>query len=205
VKGFWLSVASPRYLEDGYVQQFKLFCTPSCTAVNLYFHFVTISCLCTQETFLRRYEAIARFINCTPWPNTSGFQVNKTRPTLGVNYKRTCAVQQILSPWCKDAMIHRHTIDSLNACHQLLGARNSLLSITNATRHCKTNSHMNWSHESSLIHVCQPNRLQFPLYLRYISGCLNLSCARNVRLLHEQPFKARIFKFKFYVFFAYTV
>jgi len=36
---FLVSVASPRYLEDGYAQQFKLFCTPSCTAVNLYFRF----------------------------------------------------------------------------------------------------------------------------------------------------------------------
>jgi len=45
-----VSVASPpttpsRYLEDGYAQNFKLFCTPSCTPVNLYFRFFVIMLL----------------------------------------------------------------------------------------------------------------------------------------------------------------
>jgi len=85
------------------------------------------------------------------------------------------------------------------------GARKSLLSITNSSRHSNKDSYMHWSHENKLIHVCQPNSLQFPLYLQYISGGLKLSCVWDVRLLHEQPLKVRCFNFKFYVFFANTV
>jgi len=79
---------------------------------------------------------------------------------------------------------------------KLIGARDILLSLTNSTRHSHRNSLMNRSHVSSQIHVYQPNSLQFPLHLLYISGGLNLSSVWNVRLLHEQPFKVRCFNVK---------
>lgn len=111
--------------------------------------------------------------------------------------------RDVTMPWFSVTWLIRWMLAS--AFVQLFGARNSLLSITNTTRHSNRNSHMNWSHASSQIHACQPNSLQIPLYLRYISGGLNLSCVWNIRLLHEQPFTPRCFNVKLYVFFAHTV